>query len=76
MAEAIIYRQTATLTVGNTYVDVTLDHSFSDTSYTIAVEIPYQTSWWITNKTSTAFRFNVGTINAYNQTINFIIYHE
>ncbi len=34
---------------------------------------PYQTSFWITSITNTGFTFNVGTTNAYAQTINCIV---
>lgn len=71
------YRQTATLLNGNTTVTVTLDHSFADANYVVSVEMPHQTSFWITNKTSTNFVLNVGTApTPYDVTINFWIFHE
>lgn len=76
MAGPIIYRQVATLLANSNSVGVTLDHSFPSANYAVSVEIPYQTSWWITNKTGSGFTLNVGTQNGYDQTINFIILYE
>ena len=76
MAGAIGYYQTATLVATNASVTVTLDHAFADANYVVSAEVPYQTSFWITNKTDEQFVFNVGTTNAYDQTITFWIFHE
>ena len=73
---AVGYRQTGTLLANASSLAVTLDHSFADANYVVSVDVPYQTSFWITSKTSTGFTLNVGTTNAYAQTINFWIFHE
>ena len=76
MPGAILYRQTATLLANQSSVTVTLDHSFPDSNYTITPELPYQTRWSISGKTSSQFVFDVETTNVGNQVISFIIYHE
>jgi len=67
------YRQTETLTADSSSVAVSLDEKLRDANYHIAVEIPYQTSFWITNKLKSGFTLNVGTTNGYDQTIGFLI---
>lgn len=77
MPGAILYRQTGTVVEGATTLAVTLDHTFADTNYTVGVELSYQTSFWITNKTSTGFTLNVGTAGpAYGAAVAFILFHE
>lgn len=45
--------------VGSTYYDVS--DSDEDTNYTILVEVNWNTSVWITNKTTSGFRINFGS---------------
>jgi len=77
MAGAIIYRQVATILNGETSAVITLDHSFADTNYSIHVELPYQTSWWVTDKTVNGFTLHVGTApSPYDSSIPFSAFHE
>jgi len=62
-----------TLTATNSSVAVTFPTAFAGGVTPVVIcTPPYQTSFWITNITNTGFTFNVGTTNAYNQTINCI----
>lgn len=73
---SILYRQTVVLPATQSSVAVTLDHLFSDTAYIVKVEPPYQTSFWVTSKTTTGFTLNVGTTNLANQTFSLILFRE
>ncbi|MBI3320357.1 MAG: hypothetical protein HYZ89_07225 [Candidatus Omnitrophica bacterium] len=59
-----------TLPAGQSSVAVTFQRAFAGgVSHGVKVEVPYQTSWWITNKTTSGFTINVGTTNVYDQTL-------
>jgi len=64
---------TFTLTAGQSTASVSFPTAFTAASTPVVVcTPPYTTSFWITSITNTGFTFNVGTTNAYNQTINCI----
>ena len=77
MAGSILYRQAGTVAEAASTLAVTLDHAFANANYTVGVELSYQTSFWITSKTSTGFTLNVGTAGpAYGAAVTFILFHE
>ena len=76
MPASIVYRQTVTLPAAAFHVDVTMNYGFTDTNYVIALEFAYETWFWISNKTSTGFRINVGTNHMYDQPIGILIQHN
>jgi hypothetical protein len=60
-----------TLTASASSVAVTFPVAFpASTTPVVVCTPPYSTSFWVTSITNTGFTFNVGTTNAYNQTIN------
>jgi hypothetical protein len=69
------YLQSVVLPAESSFVDVTLNTSYSDTDYAILPENQFQTSTWITNKTTTAFRLNFGATYGYVITILFKVEH-
>lgn len=62
-----------TLTASASYVDITFGTVTSNANYTVAVEVPYQTAFWVSNKTTSGFRINVGTTSGSNQTISWSV---
>ena len=64
---------TFTLPANTSYVDVLFPTAYpSGVTPVVVVTPPYATSFWVTLRTNTDFRFNVGTTNAYAQVINCI----
>jgi len=63
----------ATLTASSSSIAVSFDAAQPDTNYSISICPPYQTSFWYTSKTVNGFTINVGTTNAYAQTIDWSI---
>ncbi len=77
MPGPIIYRQTAVIGVGASYVDVTLDHPFNDADYVVGVELTSFQNFYVMNQTSTGFRLVISTPSVYStQPVGFLIYHE
>ena len=74
MSGAIGYRQS--FTCNSTDTLVTLDHAYADSNYVVCPELHYQTSWWITQKTSTTFHLHLGTTPGYVTNVDCWIYHE
>jgi hypothetical protein len=62
---------TFTLGASASSVAVTFTTAFAAAPIIICTP-PYQTSFWLTSQSATGFTFNVGTTNAYAQTINCI----
>lgn len=42
---------------------VTFDYAMDDTNYVVAIEVGWQTSFWVTNKTVNGFTINVGSLH-------------
>ena len=77
MTGALLYRQTEIIGIGNSYVDVTLDHSFPDDNYVVGVELSAFEDYNITNQINTGFRFNISSAPVYStQPVSFTVYHE
>jgi len=62
-----------TLTANAVTLVITHAYTMDDTTYYVGIESPYQTSYWITAKSTTAFTINFGATHAYNQTIGWKI---
>ena len=61
------------LPANSSYVNVSFPTAYpSGVTPVVVVTPPYATSFWVTLRTNTGFRFNVGTTNAYDQVINCI----
>lgn len=52
---------TVSLASSNSSVAVTFDSAMDDTNYVVAVEVDWQTSFWVTNKSTTGFTINIGS---------------
>lgn len=64
----------AALAPGSRSVDVQLEEAVSSIDYVVHVELPYQTSYWITNKTKFGFRINFGVVcSGYHQKIGWSV---
>jgi len=63
---------TFTLPGNDSSVAVTFPKAFNDTPVCVVCTPGWQTSFWITGLTKTGFTFNVGSTNAYDQTIQCI----
>lgn len=62
------------LSPGSRFVDVKFEKQLENIDYVCQIELPYQTSWWVTNKSRQGFRVNFGVVCAgYHQKIGWQI---
>lgn len=68
------FRSTVTLPASTTSVAVTFSNGAEpDASYSIFLDLPFNTDAWVTSKTTTGFTINVATSSGSAQTIGWIL---
>jgi len=63
-----------TVASGSTSLAITLPKSEPDTSYGVIVTPQWNTTVWITNKTTTGFTINFGTAPSTNSALDWFVY--
>jgi hypothetical protein len=62
------------VSAGATSLAVTLPQTLPNTNYAVYVTPQWNTSYWITNKTTTGFTINFGTAPATNSALDWVIF--
>lgn len=63
----------ASLPSATAFVNVTIGAE-ADASFAVAVDVPYDTTVWVSNKTTTGFRINVGTTSPSSQSLRWMLW--